>query len=534
MSAELTPGYAAPVAPPRDDDAAQPATMPAVQLRGLTKRYGSLTANDNVSLTVDSGQIHAIIGENGAGKSTLMGMLSGEVVPDSGQVIVAGEDITGCDTRTAITKGIGIVHQHFQLVHAFTVAENIALGFEPRGRFGTLDTEAARTRAQQVSTEFDLELDPDIVVDDLPLGLQQRVEIVKTLTRDASVLIFDEPTAVLTEKESDAMFAILRRLRDGGRAIIFVTHKLREAMTYADQISVLRQGKLIASRTPEQTSVNELGSLMVGREVRAIVRERAAPQEQRTSADEVLTLDSVTLAPRTIHAMKLTDISLTVDRCEVLGLLGVDGNGQQEVISTITGTLAPDHGRVWLNGTDVTANSTASRLGAGLGIVPADRHREGVVLPMSIARNLILDRRGERRFTRWGGSMINRSAVEEYAREMIDKYGIRAQSPTQPLDSLSGGNQQKVVLAREMERDISTLVAAHPTRGLDVGSIEYVHRQLLKLATHGVGVLVVTSDIDEAVAISDRIAVICNGAITGIVHPPFNRSEIGILMGGNA
>jgi ABC-type uncharacterized transport system ATPase subunit len=515
--------------------ASQPNTSSpvAVVLSDLTKRYGTLVANDAISLEVGFGEIHAIVGENGAGKSTLMGMLSGEVTPDEGHVFVKGEEITGCDTRTAINKGIGIVHQHFQLVGAFTVAQNIALGFEPLDRVGLLDTKTARNRARTVSVEFDLELEPDTVVDDLSVGLQQRVEIVKTLTRDASILIFDEPTAVLTDEESDAMFAILRQLRDGGRAIIFITHKLREAMEHADTISVLRRGKMIATRTPAETSIAELGELMVGRSVKVV--ERADHPQVAPDADvaPVLSLESVTMAPRTIHAVPLVDMSLSVRPGEVLCLLGVDGNGQQEAVSVLTGAQHPDKGVVRIGGVDATASSTAQRLGEGLGIIPADRHREGVVLSMPVSRNLVLDRRTERRFTSWGGMLLNQKAIDAYAAEMIEKYSIRASGPDQPVGRLSGGNQQKVVIAREMERDISTLVAAHPTRGLDVGSIEYVHGQLLALAQKGVGVLVVTSDIDEALAIGDRIAVISGGRITGTVSRPFDRAEIGTLMGGH-
>jgi simple sugar transport system ATP-binding protein len=505
----------------------------AVELSGLTKRYGDLIANSNISLDVDYGEIHAIVGENGAGKSTLMGMLSGEVVPDDGTVVVAGEDITGCDTRTAINKGIGIVHQHFQLVGAFTVAQNIALGFEPRSKMGLLDTKAAREQARQVSSEFNLELEPDTEIDDLSVGMQQRVEIVKTLTRDASILIFDEPTAVLTDEESDAMFAILKQLRDGGRAIIFITHKLREALGHADRISVLRRGELIATREPGETSIRELGELMVGRSVKVVERETFTQFDDNANENPIISLDSITMAPRTIHAMPLVDMSMAVRPGEVLCLLGVDGNGQQEAVSVLTGALQPDRGTVRIGGVDVTTASTARRLGHGLGIIPADRHREGVVLPMSLGRNLILDRRSENRFTRWGGMLLNNKAIEEYGAEMIEKYNIRSTGSGQLVSMLSGGNQQKVVIAREMERDISVLLAAHPTRGLDVGSIEYVHRQLLILAEKGVGVLAVTSDIDEALAIADRIAVISGGTITGTLERPFDRSEIGTLMGGH-
>jgi simple sugar transport system ATP-binding protein len=410
-----------------------------------------------------------------------------------------------------------------------------------------------------VSDQFGLALDPDAVVNDLPVGLQQRVEIVKTLMREAQVLIFDEPTAVLTEEESAALFAILRKLREDGRAIIFITHKLREALALADTISVLRRGKLVATRAPGETSVAELGTLMVGRAV-ATVRQGTAAQEavspetvlpetvlpenrDRTAASAarapapgdpvpLLAVRDAALRPKTLHAVPVRDFTLEAYGGELVSVLGVDGNGQQEIISLLTGTQRPDEGTVTVNGSDLTGQRPGAYLAAGLGVVPADRRREGLVLPMSIARNLLLDRRHERRFFRARGLLLNERAVNSYAREMMEKYDIRAQRPDQPVASLSGGNQQKVVLARELERDISVLVAAHPTRGLDVGSIEYVHTKLLELKARGRAVVVVTSDLDEATALSDVICVLYRGAVAGLVRPPFSRHELGILMGG--
>jgi general nucleoside transport system ATP-binding protein len=521
------------------EPASAAATEVAVELRSVTKRYGALTANDRIPLTVRGGEIHVLVGENGAGKSTLMGILSGTVRPDEGQVLVRGEDVTGYSPRAAIVKGIGMVHQHFRLVGAFTVAQNIALGFEPRGRFRTLDAAASRESARTVSDQFGLALDPDAVVNDLPVGLQQRVEIVKTLMREAHVLIFDEPTAVLTEEESAALFTILRKLREDGRAIIFITHKLREALALADTISVLRRGKLVATRKPGETSVAELGTLMVGRAV-APVRRDTVHQENGAGnaatatgeAAPLLAVRGAALRPKTLHSVPIRDFSIKAHPGEVVSVLGVDGNGQQEIISLLTGTERPDQGTVTVNGRDLTGQRPGAYLAAGLGVVPADRQREGLVLSMSIARNLLLDRRRERRFFRARGLLLNERAVNSYAREMMEKYDIRAQRPEQPVASLSGGNQQKVVLARELERDISVLVAANPTRGLDVGSIEYVHAKLLELKAEGRAVVVVTSDLDEATALSDVICVLYRGAIAGLVRPPFSRHELGILMGG--
>ena len=531
------------------EPASAAATEVAVELRSVTKRYGALTANDRIPLTVRGGEIHVLVGENGAGKSTLMGILSGTVRPDEGQVLVRGEDVTGYSPRAAIVKGVGMVHQHFRLVGAFTVAQNIALGFEPRGRFRTLDATASRESARTVSDQFGLALDPDAVVNDLPVGLQQRVEIVKTLMRKAHVLIFDEPTAVLTEEEAAALFAILRKLREDGRAIIFITHKLREALALADTISVLRRGKLVATLKPGETSVAELGTLMVGRAV-ATVRQETAGQEtagQQSAGQQsgagtaapapgeaapLLAVRDAALRPKTLHSVPVRDLTIEAHPGELVSVLGVDGNGQQEIISLLTGTERPDEGTVTVNGRDLTGQRPGAFLAAGLGVVPADRQREGLVLPMSIARNLLLDRRGERRFFWARGLLLNERAVNAYAREMMEKYDIRAQRPEQPVASLSGGNQQKVVLARELERDVSVLVAANPTRGLDVGSIEYVHTKLLELKARGRAVVVVTSDLDEATALSDVICVLYRGAIAGVVRPPFSRHELGILMGG--
>ena len=531
------------------EPASAAATEVAVELRSVTKRYGALTANDRIPLTVRGGEIHVLVGENGAGKSTLMGILSGTVRPDEGQVLVRGEDVTGYSPRAAIVKGVGMVHQHFRLVGAFTVAQNIALGFEPRGRFRTLDAAASRESARTVSDQFGLALDPDAVVNDLPVGLQQRVEIVKTLMRKAHVLIFDEPTAVLTEEEAAALFAILRKLREDGRAIIFITHKLREALALADTISVLRRGKLVATLKPGETSVAELGTLMVGRAV-ATVRQESAGQEsagQQSAGQQsgagiaapapgeaapLLAVRDAALRPKTLHSVPVRDLTIEAHPGELVSVLGVDGNGQQEIISLLTGTERPDEGTVTVNGRDLTGQRPGAFLAAGLGVVPADRQREGLVLPMSIARNLLLDRRGERRFFWARGLLLNERAVNAYAREMMEKYDIRAQRPEQPVASLSGGNQQKVVLARELERDVSVLVAANPTRGLDVGSIEYVHTKLLELKARGRAVVVVTSDMDEATALSDVICVLYRGAIAGVVRPPFSRHELGILMGG--
>jgi ABC-type uncharacterized transport system ATPase subunit len=511
--------------------------MREVRLEGISKRYGGMLANDDISVTFRPGEIHVIVGENGAGKSTLMGILSGTVRPDAGAVLIDGEDVAGHDARAAIRCGIGMVHQHFRLVDVFTVAENIALGFEPRSRFGLYDADRARQDARVVSERFGLALDPDAVVGELPIGLQQRVEIVTVLMRGAQVLIFDEPTAVLTDEESESFFEVLRRLRADGRAIVFITHKLREALALADTVSVLRRGRVVATLDPAATTVAELGTLMVGRSVETVARSAVAAGPGASvagsaSEDALLSLRGVSLRRGGIDEVGLHDVSLEVRAGQILALLGVDGNGQQEIISVLTGTHAPDQGTVHVGGVDLTgASGTADFLAAGVGIIPADRHREGLVLSMSLARNLVLDRRHERRFRGRLGLLDDRK-IEAYAGEMIARYDIRVPGPRVPVRQLSGGNQQKVILARELERDISVLVAAHPTRGLDVGSIQYVHGRLVELAERGRAVVLVTSDIDEAMALADRVAVLYRGRVAGVVARPVSRDELGVLMGG--
>jgi simple sugar transport system ATP-binding protein len=507
---------------------------PLVELVGVGKSYGALRANDDISLAVHPGEIHVIVGENGAGKSTLMGVLSGAVQPDAGVVKINGTDVTGHDPRAAMEAGVGMVHQHFQLVGNFTVAENIALGFEPIGRFGLLDRNAARSSANRISQQFGLAVDGNAVVNDMSVGMQQRVEIVKILTRDAKILIFDEPTAVLTEAEAASLVQILKRLRDSGCAILFVTHKLREALALADTVSVLRRGKLVATLKPEDTDVSRLGELMVGRPLEAVQRVREPAAEAGEQAPVAYALEEAGVGAKTLHGVALRELSLQVRYGQLVSILGVDGNGQQEVMTLLTGAVAPDLGRVHLDGQDMTGRPTGDFLAAGLGIVPADRQHDGLVLSMPISRNLVLDRRHEDRFRTWRGLLIDEKAIERYAAEAIERFDIRAIGARQVAGSLSGGNQQKVVLARELGRDIKVLLAAHPTRGLDVGSIQFVHRSLIGLAEDGKAVLVVTSDLDEALAVSDAIAVLHQGAIVGTVTPPFDRSEIGRLMGGVA
>jgi len=510
---------------------AEPNQHPLVGLRGICKRYGAVRANDDISVEFRTGEIHVIVGENGAGKSTLMGVLSGGVIPDDGAILIDGSEVRLRGARDATGYGIGMVHQHFQLVSVFTVAENIALGFERRKRMRLLDLDATRREVRKVSKEFGLALDPDAVVGSLPVGLQQRVEIVKILMRDPRILIFDEPTAVLTAEESDSLLAILRQLSDNGRAIVFITHKLREALALGDRITVLRGGKVVGSPDPATTTIESLGSMMVGRSLHAVER---APGEGKdaTEHEAVLSVRDVSYASRTLTGASVRSTSFEVARGEVLGIVGVDGNGQDEITGLVTGMLAPDKGSIWLHGVDMTGRDVPDFLRAGTGVVPADRQHQGLAMGMSLARNLVLDRRSEPQFVRFGGLILDDRAIAAYAVGVIERFDIHAGGPLVPMSSLSGGNQQKVVIARELERDISLLVASQPTRGLDVGSIEYVHSRMLEAARNGCAVLFVTSELDEALALSDRIAPLYEGRILSIEERPFDRARIGVMMGG--
>jgi ABC-type uncharacterized transport system ATPase subunit len=500
-----------------------------VSLRGITKRYGTLVANDDVSTDFRSGEIHVVVGENGAGKSTLMSILAGVVTPDAGQILMDDRPVRFGGPRDATLQGIGMVYQHFQLVDVFTVAENVALGFEHRRRLGGLDLEATRGEVRRVSAEFGLALDPDAVVGTLPVGVQQRVEIVKVLLRDPHVLIFDEPTAVLTAEEADRLLLILRQLADAGKAVVFITHKLREALAVGDRITVLRRGRIVGHLLPSEVDAQRLGSLMVGRDIQIVTRD---PSEAAVGGEPVLRVREVNYHTPDPQGCSLHALDFDVRPGEVLGIVGVDGNGQDELAGVLTGAVRPTTGDVELAGRATAGWTVADFLDAGVGVVPADRQRQGLALSMSVARNLLIDRRHEPRFTKFGGLLIDDGATEEYAAEMIAKFDIRASGPVAPAASLSGGNQQKVVLAREFEREIVLLVASQPTRGLDVGSIEYVHRRLLEVAGAGCAVLLITSELDEALALSARIIPLYEGRATGIETAPFDRERLGMLMGG--
>lgn len=496
-----------------------------LELRGITKRFGPLTANDQISLTVEPGQIHSLLGENGAGKSTLMNVLFGLLHPDEGEILINGEVARIADSGDAVRRGIGMVHQHFMLVPVFTVAENVVLGFEPTKSLNRIDYKRATDDIRQLSRQFRLDVDPDAVVENLPVGLQQRVEILKALSHDAELLILDEPTAVLTPQEIDALMEIMRSLADAGKSILFITHKLKEVKAIADVITVIRLGRVVGTAEPS-SSESELASMMVGRAVQLTVEK--APYEPGPIELEVR--DLVVRDDRGLIAVK--GVSFDVRAGEVLALAGVQGNGQTELVEALVGMRPVESGTITLHGRDITHLTPRKALDAGLGHIPEDRQRDGLVLSMSVADNLVLNTPRRPPFARHGTR--NLGAVKENAVRLVHDFDIRTTSIEAPASSLSGGNQQKVIVARELSRSLEFLVASQPTRGLDVGSIEYVHRQIVKYRNDGHGSLIVSSELDEVYALGDRIAVMYEGEITGIVEPSISRESIGLLMAGTS
>jgi simple sugar transport system ATP-binding protein len=494
-----------------------------IELRGITKRFGSFTANDRIDLVVEPGEIHCLLGENGAGKSTLMNVIFGHLQPEEGEIIIDGEKSTFNNSGEAVRRGIGMVHQHFMLVPVFSVAENVVLGFEPTKSFNRLDRKKATDEIRRVSKEYGLEVDPDAVIEELPVGLQQRVEILKALSQDAELLILDEPTAVLTPQEIDALMAIMRSLAKAGKSILFITHKLKEVRAVGDVITVIRQGKVVGS-VPPTTSEAELASMMVGRDVNlTVAKEASVPAEEVLEIRDLVVYDDRGLAA-------VNGVTLDVRAGEIMALAGVQGNGQTELVEAIAGMRRVASGTITVRGRDVTNQKPREMLDHGLGHIPEDRQRDGLVLSMSVADNLVLNTPRRAPFARRGTRNLN--AVEENARKQVEDFDIRTTSTREKVSALSGGNQQKVIVARELSRPLAFLVASQPTRGLDVGSIEYVHRQIVNQRNEGLGVLIVSSELDEVLALGDRIAVMHEGRITGVVDPTTSRENIGLLMAG--
>ena len=493
---------------------------PVLSLSGITKRFGSLTANDAISIDITPGKIHCLLGENGAGKSTLMNILFGLLAPDEGEIRLGERQLSLTNPKQAMAAGIGMVHQHFMLIPVFTVAENMVLGHEP-GSGGLLDLNSARKRVRELSERYRLEVDPDALVEDLPVGIQQRVEILKALANDATYLIFDEPTAVLTPQEIDELMEVMRSLRDEGRAIVFITHKLREVREVADEITVIRRGKVVGEALPSASQA-ELASMMVGRSVSLqVAKEKATPGEPR------LVIEDLTVASPS-GQVAVDQLDLTVRGGEIVCIAGVQGNGQTELAETLLGTMTPLSGTITLDGDDITRQSPAKTLKAGLGYVPEDRHRDGFVGEFSIAENLVLDNLDE--YSKRGSLQLG--LIAENARQRIEEFDIRAGSATQPVNSLSGGNQQKVVLARELSRPLSLLLASQPTRGVDVGAIEFLHSRIVSERDNGTAVLIVSTELEEVESLADRIAVMYRGRIVGVVDSDTPRDVLGLMMAG--
>ena len=495
-----------------------------IEMRDVTKTFGTFTANDHINLQVRKGEIHALLGENGAGKSTLMNMLSGLLEPTEGEILINGHPEAISSPSRASELGIGMVHQHFMLVDAFTVAENIILGNETTKGI-TLDIKKAEKEILALSEQYGLSVTPDAKIADISVGQQQRVEIQKTLYRGADIIIFDEPTAVLTPAEIDELMAILKTLVKEGKSIILITHKLDEIRAVADRVTVIRRGKSIETTEVLGKSNKELAEMMVGHSV-SFVTEKvpASPKDVILDIQDLIVNES-----RGAQAVK--GLSLQVRAGEVVGIAGIDGNGQSELIQAITGLRKVESGKITINGIDATNFHPRKITEMGVSHVPENRHKDGLVLDMSVAENIALQSYYQPPLSKFG--MLNYPKINQHARELMTEFDVRGASELIPVKSLSGGNQQKAIIAREIDRDPNLLIVSQPTRGLDVGAIEYIHSRLIQARTEGRAVLVVSFELDEILNVSDRIAVIHDGKIQGVVSPDqTNKQALGVLMVG--
>lgn len=495
----------------------------SVELRGITKTFGALVANDHIDLKVSDGQIHAILGENGAGKSTLMNILYGLIAPDSGEIFVDGKPVLIHEPSDALSAGIGMVHQHFMLIPVFTVAENIVLGHEKIKGPGTLDLDDARKAIVEIAKRFNFEIDPDAIVETLPVGVQQRVEIIRALIYNAKVIILDEPSAVLTPQETDELLRVMKELREQGKAIIFITHKLREVQEAADEITIIRRGKVVGQAKPS-ASQEELASMMVGRPVDLDVRKK-----KFQPGKEILSISNLKVSDATGRAL-VSDINFSIREGEVLAIAGVQGNGQTELARAIMNLEEFVTGSISIEGLELVGKTVRDSLHSGIAYVPESRELDGLISTFTIAENLILDVFDLAPNAK--GPMLDLGYVSSNAEKQVKEFDIRIQSVTDAVSSLSGGNKQKVVLARELSRPVRLLVAAQPTRGLDVGSIEFVHERILAERDAGRAVLLFSTELDEVMALADRIAVMYKGSIIDIVTPDISRSDLGLLMAG--
>jgi len=494
----------------------------SLELKGITKKFGSLVANDQINLKVEKGEIHAILGENGAGKSTLMNIVYGLLEADSGSIFVDGKEVAVKEPSDALNFGIGMVHQHFMLVPVFTVAENIVLGHEQSKR-GILTLGEAKNKIKSIASEFKFDINPDALIEDLPVGVQQRVEIIRALMYDAKVLILDEPTAVLTPQETDELLNIMRALKAKGTAIIFITHKLREVKAVADKITVIRLGKVVGVASPSN-SQEELATMMVGREVDLIPDKSVAKLGKTILAIKDLNIFNA------VGRKIVNNISLEIKGGEILAIAGVQGNGQSELARALVNLEDHVTGSIKINNQEILNKSVRDSLRTGVAFIPESRELDGLIGSFSIAENLILDTHDLAPVAK--GGQINKEYVRENANKLVKEFDVRTQSIFDTSSSLSGGNKQKVVLARELSRNVELVVASQPTRGLDVGSIEFVYERLLAERAANRAVLLISSELDEVSALADRIAVIYKGEIVGIVAPDISREKLGLMMAG--
>ncbi len=497
-----------------------------LRMERISKRFGDFYANRDVNLSVNKGEVHTLLGENGAGKSTLMNILIGLYQPTEGRIFLGGKEVRIESPSQAVALGIGMVHQHFMLVEAMTVFENIILGDRhAKGVF--IDREARRREILELSAQYGLDVELDKLITEISVGAQQRVEILKALYHGAELLILDEPSAALTDIEVEGLFAIMKKLVGEGKSIIFISHKMREVLRISDRITILRAGEAIATVERAQTDAQALAGMMIGRE---LVKSQ---YEKKTGASEpVVRLENVDYHKESKHN-GLCGVSLEVRRGEIVGIAGVDGNGQTQLAQLVTGVVAPQGGSVWLESKNIAVFDPFAFIENGVAHVPEDRNLQGLVGDMTIADNLVLKSTDQPRFSKHGGLLLKKRAIGEYARELAQRYDIRATSVEQDVRSLSGGNQQKVILARELESDPGLLVAAHPTRGLDIGATSFVHDQMIAARDRGVGILLISADFDEILEMSDRILVIFEGRILGEysgVNPPIE--EISLSMTG--
>jgi general nucleoside transport system ATP-binding protein len=498
----------------------------ALELRGITKEFPTVLANDDVSLSVESGEIVALLGENGAGKTTLMNVLFGLYSPESGEIVIDGAPLELANPSASIQAGVGMVHQHFMLVPVFSVAENVILGMEPLKALDWIDRETADSMVREISDRYNLSVDPEAMVEDVPVGVQQRVEIIKVLVRDARYIIFDEPTAVLTPQEVEEFFGIVRGLKDDGKGVIFISHKLNEALEIADRIVVLRDGKSVGEADPKTSTREQLAEMMVGRPVDLVVhKELAVPADVVLSLRDLVVLDD--------RGHKTVDgVTFEVRVGEIVGIAGVQGNGQTELVESIMGMRPSLAGHVFLSGEDVTESSPRDLHRLGVAHVPEDRQESGLVLQFTVAENMVLDSYYDRPYSR--GIQMDWDTAVKSSERLVDEYDVKTATVDEPVSNLSGGNQQKVIVAREFDRNVKLVVASQPTRGVDVGSIEYIHTRIVEQRDQGAAVLIVSSELDEVMALSDRVLVMFEGRIAGEFDPAIaSTTEIGLAMLGS-